>query len=63
MHNGVMHKSGDEITEGDAGFKDLVQAGHATEMVFKDVGPVAAPEVMEAEEGDEDMGAKRRGRK
>ncbi len=63
LHNGKMYASGTELVEGADGFKDLVQAGHATVMTFAGEGEVVAESVVEEIVSEVEEAPKKKGRK
>lgn len=66
MHGGKMYANGVEIGEGDPGFKELVQSGHATVMTFRGEGEPVNESVVEVQpevEAEMEEAPKRKGRK
>ena len=63
IHSGKAYSAGQEIRESDAGFKELVQAGHANVMNFADEGQAPAPMVEASPEMAEEKPMSKKGKK
>ena len=46
-HDGKFYAKGVEISEGDKGYKELIEMGHADEFLFKDEAPADADDKSE----------------
>jgi hypothetical protein len=58
------YAKGQEICDGDEGFKEMVQSGHANELNFKDnAGASMASPVVESVESMDEMDAPKKGKR